>query len=127
MSLSASVSGRNSLAQVARGARAQIAAAEARCGARQRADRVDDQPLAAEPGDQQHQQAEEAELQIGELDLAVDAGEHLRFVEPDEQTCIARGDAHEAEHPTDPVEAVAPHGAFVAVADFPHHVGVAHC
>ena len=67
MSLSATVSGANSLAQASRGARgAQIAAAEALGGARQRPDRIDDQPLAAEPGDQQNQQAEEAELQIGE-------------------------------------------------------------
>ena len=43
-----------------RGSRVQIAAAEARCGAHQRPDRLDHELFAAEPGQQQHEYAEHA-------------------------------------------------------------------
>ena len=53
-------------------ARAEIATSEPRRGARQRTDGIDDQPLAADPSDHQHEDSEETEVQVGDLDLAVD-------------------------------------------------------
>ena len=126
MSLSATASGSNSLAQTCSvGTHVEIAATEPDGGARQRADRVDDQLLAAEPRDQQHEQAENAELQIGRQDFSVDALQHLGFVEPDHQSGVACGFAHETENAPHAIEASRRVRFRIARADLLHQLGSA--
>ena len=97
------------------GARFEVAAAEARSGARQRPDRPHDEPLAAEPYAHQHQHAEQRELQIGDTDFAVDAAVHDAFVEADRKPRIGPRHAHEREQTRQSVEARGRRGAFIAL------------
>ena len=91
-----------------RRAHMQIAAAEARRGAHQRADRPHHQLLAAEPGDEQNEQAEHDELQIGDIDLVIDAGMHGALVETDGEPRLRPRHAHIGENPLDAVESRRP-------------------
>ena len=96
-----------------RRAHVQIAAAETRCGAHQRPDRPHDELLAAEPGDQKNEHAEQRELQIGDADFAVDAAVHGLLIEADGKPRLRPGHADISEDAPDAVEARGRHRAFV--------------
>ena len=71
------------------GAYVELAAADARGGARERSDRLDDQLLATEPSGEQGQNTEEQKLSVCDTDLTVDSTQDLPFVETDHHTCIS--------------------------------------
>ena len=96
-----------------RRAHVQIAAAETRGGAHQRPDRPHDELLAAEPCQEQNEQAEQDKLQIGDVDLAVDAAMHGVFVEADGKPRLRPGHADIGEDAPHAVEAGNRHRAFV--------------
>jgi hypothetical protein len=83
----------------------------------QRADGLNDETVAAKPRDQQHQQAKETELQIGEQDLAIGALKDLGLVEPHHKARITRWHAHVAENATDPVKALTAERPLIAFAE----------
>ena len=87
------------------GAYVKVATAEARRRTYQRADRAHDEPLAAEPGDEQNKHPEQGKLHVGDADLAVDAAVHDGFVEAHRQPSTCPGDAHMAEDAPHAVEA----------------------
>ena len=100
--------------RIAGRAHMQVAAAETRGGAHQRPDRAHHELLAAEPCDQQDEQPEQHELQIGEVEFAVDIALHHSLVETDGKPCLRPRHANIGEDARDAVEARAGHRAFVA-------------
>jgi hypothetical protein len=87
------------------GAYMQFGTAEARRGAHQRADRAHDEPLPAEPGDEQNEHPEQCKLHVGDADLAVDAPVHDALVEAHGQSGARPGGADMGEDAPHPVEA----------------------
>ena len=57
---------------------------------------MDDELLRGDQGAEQHEQADEAELQIGGADLAIDGRGHLGFVDADDQARLRAGDPGKA-------------------------------
>ena len=94
-------------------ANAQIAAAEARGGARQRPDRPHDQLFAAEPSGEKNQRAKQRELQVSDGDLAVDPTVHDGLVQAHGKPRPGPGHPHIDKNAPHPVEAVDRHRAFV--------------
>src|SRR5439155_19286090 len=108
------------------GPRGEVAAPEPGGRSCQRADWINDQALAADPGDDQYQDPEEGELEISKQKLAIDAIEHFRLCEPDHETGIAQGYGHEAIDARHAVYSGRPHGALGLVAKPEKRVGLAH-
>jgi hypothetical protein len=70
-----------------------VATAEARRRTHQGADRAHDEPLAAEPGDEQNKHPEQGKLHAGDADLVVEAAVHDAFVEAHRQPSTCPGNA----------------------------------
>ena len=88
-----------------RGADLQIAVADMHRHAGKRAQRPHDRVLAAEPDAEQHERADQGELEVGHAHLAIDAAQHLGLVEADRQKRIGVRQPREAEdaaHAVDP-------------------------
>ena len=77
----------------ARRARRPVALAKSFGHRRHHLDRLDDQLLRGDQRAEQHKQADEAELQIGGANLAVDRGGHLGFIDADDQARLRAGNA----------------------------------
>jgi hypothetical protein len=75
----------------------QIAAAEARRRAHQPSDRVQNQPLAAEPGREKNEHAEYAELHISDRDFPIDPAVHCRLADAkcEPRLCVRHADETE--------------------------------
>ena len=98
IALKARASGTNSAGRrLARRARRPVALAEALRHRRHHLDRLDDELLRGDQRAEQHEQADEAELQIGGADLAVDRGGHPGFVDADDQARSGAGDSRKAD------------------------------
>ena len=80
-----------------RRARRPVALAKAFGHRRHHADRLDDELFRADQRAEQHEQADESELKIGGVDLAVDGGRNPGFVDADDQARSGAGNAHEVD------------------------------
>ena len=60
-------------------------------------DRLDDQLFRGDQRAKQHEQADEAELQISGADIAVDRRRDLGFVDADDQARLRSGNARKAD------------------------------
>src|SRR5262249_27271369 len=65
------------------GADVEVTASDARGGAGERANRLDNQLFAADPSRKQGEEAKQDQFDIGNSKLSVDAAEDLAFLEPD--------------------------------------------
>ena len=125
--MKARASGTNSEgSRLARDARRPVALAEPLGHAGHHLDRLDDELLRADQRAEQHEQADEAELEIGGADLAIDRRRHLGLVDADDQARLRAGNARKADRcafePSTAVNESNPSGAsdvsaFSAIAD----------
>ncbi len=58
---------------------------------------LDDELLGGDQRAEQHEQADEAELQIGGANVVIDRGRHLGFVDADDQARLRAGNAREVD------------------------------
>jgi hypothetical protein len=84
--------------------RTEVAEPDAHRRTRQRAYRLHDQPLAAEPQAEQHRRTDQGKLHISDPGFAIDAGKHLAFADPDGDVRVGAGELSIGKHAPHPVD-----------------------